>query len=261
MVCLSVFGFTRKLPQIGKIGKKIRASEVDNGGSGSNCGQAVTGGYTKSSKPAARSAFTLIELLVTVAILAVLASLVSLLLPQMQNRAHMSASLNNLRQIGAGVLLYAGDHDFELPGRVTSGQKWPALVHEYLQDTKVYAAPGDPENFIQRGANPLSNARNETSYIMNGYNDIGTMDDETVVVRIPAVDRPGAVILLGIPNVGSRHFYMDMLEGGGNHRDVLNLTAYGDGSTFLFADGSARFLTEETYDHRMWLVNRDFQVP
>jgi len=260
-VCLSVFGFTGKLPQIGKIGKKIRASEVDSGGSGSNYVGEMVIVRIKGSKPAARSAFTLIELLVTVAILAVLASFVFLLLPQMQNRAHMSASLNNLRQIGAGVFLYAGEHDFELPGRVTSGQKWPALVHEYLQDTKVYAAPGDTENFIQRGANPLSNASNETSYIMNGYNDIGTLDDETVVVRINAVDRPGSVILLGTPHASSSHFYMDMLEGRGNHREVLNLTAYGDGSTFLFADGSAKFLTEETYDHRMWLVNRDFQVP
>lgn len=207
------------------------------------------------------SAFTLIELLVTIAILAVLAGLAIMLAPQMQNRAHMAASLSNLRQIGTGVLLYAGENNYELPGRVTSGPKWPALVHEYLRDTKVYAAPGDPDNFIQRGSDPLSNARNETSYIMNGYNDIGTMDDETVVVRINAVDRPGGVILLGIPNAGSTHFYMDMLEGGGNHRNVLNLKAYGDGSTFLFADGSAKFLTEETYDHRMWLVNQDFQVP
>jgi len=217
--------------------------------------------WVKKSRLLTLSAFTLIELLVAVAILAILAGLITLLIPQIQNRSHMAASLNNLRQIGAGVMMYTGENNFALPGRVTSGQKWPYLVHEYLQNARVYAAPGDTENFIRREANPLSNARNETSYIMNGYNDLGTLDDETVVVRMNAVDQPSKVILLAIPRTGSRHFYMDMLEGRGNHRDVLNLKAYGDGSTFLFADGSARFLTEETYDHRMWLVNPDFQVP
>ena len=206
-------------------------------------------------------AFTLIELMVVIAVVAVLASLVMLLIPQMLNRADRAASLSNLRQIGAGVLLYAGENNNELPRRVTTGDKWPKLVNEYLGNPKVYAAPGDMENYISREADPLSNDRNETSYIMNGYNDIGARDDETISVRINSIERPSQIILLGTPNAGSRHFYMDMLEGGGNHNDVLNLTAYGDGSNYLFGDGSARFVTAATYNHRMWLVNQDFPIP
>lgn len=207
------------------------------------------------------SGFTLIELLVVIAILGILAALAISMAPEMLMRSHRAASLNNLRQIGAGIMMYLGDHEFELPGRVTSGDKWPKLLHTYLNDTRIYAAPGDKENFIKRNADPLSNSRNETSFIMNGYNDAGTMDDPTVVVRANTIARPSQLILLGTPRPGSTHFYMDMLEGGGNHINVLNLTAYGNGSTYLFADGSAQFLTESTYDHRMWLVNQDFEVP
>lgn len=208
-----------------------------------------------------RHGFTLIELMVTIAIVAILAVLFAAIAPGLINRGHKSASLNNLRQIGTGMMLYLGENDNVLPGRVTSGDKWPALLHVYLQDTKVYASPGDPENFIARSADPLSNARNETSYIMNGYNDLGALSDETVSVRANTIDRPSQVILLGTPNPGSGQFYMDMLEGGGNHIEVLNLEAYGNGSNYLFADRSAKFLTGETYSHRMWLVNQEFEVP
>ncbi len=55
---------------------------------------------------------------------------------------------------------------------------------------------------------------------------------------------------------------MDMLEGKkGNHVDVLNLELYDNGSNYLFADGSARFIKKADYSHRLWLVNPDFTVP
>lgn len=205
--------------------------------------------------------FTLIELLVVVSILGILAALAVAVTPGIVTRAHRAASLNNLRQIGAGILLYAGEHDNQLPGRTVTGPKWPVSVHEYLNDIKIFASPGDPENFIRRGADPLSDARNETSYILNGYNDLGAYGDETVIVRMNRVEKPSQVILLGTPNPGSSHFYMDMLEGGGNHLNVLNLAAYGDGSNYLFADGSSRFIREDDYEHEMWLIDRDFPVP
>jgi prepilin-type processing-associated H-X9-DG protein len=55
---------------------------------------------------------------------------------------------------------------------------------------------------------------------------------------------------------------MDLVEGeNGNHQDVLDLTLYGKGSDYLFADGSARFLSTNEYRAEMWLVNRDFTIP
>jgi prepilin-type N-terminal cleavage/methylation domain-containing protein/prepilin-type processing-associated H-X9-DG protein len=213
------------------------------------------------SGPPSCAGWTLLELLAVAAVIAILVALALPLVPRMVEQGHRAASLNNLRQLGTGIFLYASDHNQDLPGRTLSGPKWPALVHEYLQDERVFASPGDPENWIRREADPLSNARNETSYILNGYNDLGAFEDETVVVKMNRVERPAEVILLGTPRPASGHFYMDMLEGAGNHNDVLNLTAYGNGSNYLFADGSARFLDAAAYRHELWLINREFSIP
>lgn len=207
--------------------------------------------------------FTLIELLIVVGIIAVLASLVALMAPSLKTRGQQAASLGNLRQISTAVFLFAGDNDGRFPKRVVNrkADKWPALLHEYLDDTKVYAEPGNPSNHLATGKDPLSNSPNHTSYIMNGYNDIGALDDPEIEVRIQQLEKPGSVILFGTPNIGSEHFYMDMLEGRGNHNDVLNLEAYNGGSNYAFADGSARFIKKGDYSHELWLVNKTFEVP
>jgi len=212
-----------------------------------------------------RSAFSLVEILVVVAIIAILATTLALNWDNLKEYAQRTASLGNMRQIGVAFYEYAGDNDSRLPQRVTDtnvSHKWPALLADYLQDPRVYAAVGDRSNYIFRHLDPLSDAGNNTSYIMNGYNDIGAFTNPSVQVRLSQLDRPASVILLGTPKSGSKQFYMDMLEGSnGNHKDVLNLTMYGPGSDYLFADGSARFLTTNTYDPKMWLVNTNFAVP
>jgi prepilin-type N-terminal cleavage/methylation domain-containing protein/prepilin-type processing-associated H-X9-DG protein len=203
-------------------------------------------------------AFTLIELLVTMGILAILVTLVIHMLPNMQERGRKVASLNNLRQIGAAVLLYASDNDNRLPRRVQSSDKWPRLLHTYLNDVKVYAAPGQADNFLNTDRDPLSNDQNNTSYIMNGYDDLGTLEDEDVDVRLTNIDKPGQVILLGTPRSDSRHFYMDVLEG--DQESALNLNAYGRGSNYLFADGSARFIEAKDHTMDLWFVDKEFQA-
>ncbi len=149
--------------------------------------------------------------------------------------------------------------------RVTStndSAKWPRLIADYLGDVRVYAAVGDRSNYIYRGVDPLSDSKNNTSYIMNGYNDLGAYTNAGVEVRINQLDHPASTILLGTPHPGSSHFYMDLVEGdNGNHIDVLDLTLDGKGSDYLFADGSARFLSTNEYRPEMWLVNRDFSIP
>jgi prepilin-type N-terminal cleavage/methylation domain-containing protein/prepilin-type processing-associated H-X9-DG protein len=211
-----------------------------------------------------RHAFTLIEVLIVVAILAVLAVMVLANWENFRLLSQRTASLSNMRQIGVAFFAYAGENDMRLPRRAsgTNTAKWPRLLADYLEDVRVYAAVGSTGNFLFRGVDPLSDSANNTSYIMNGYNDLGAFTNAEVEVRINQLDRPGDVILLGTPRPGSRHFYMDMLEGkSGNHLDVLDLTLYGQGANYLFADGSARFLSTNAYRAEMWLVDKGFSVP
>lgn len=207
--------------------------------------------------------FTIVELLAVVAVIAILAALLGLNFKSFREMGYRAACLSNLRQIGVAVQTFANEHDMQLPGRAmsTSDAKWPVVLAAYLQNPRVYSAPGRANSAMTTGHDPLSNLRNYTSFILNGFNDLGALDDPSLTVRLVALERPSSVILVGMPHPGSGHFYMDMLEGAGNHNDVLDLTAYGSGSPYLFADGSARVLTKANYDHKLWLVNRDFPVP
>ena len=191
------------------------------------------------------TAFTLIELLVVISIIAILAALLIPAMGIVRTQGNQTAALSNIRQVGAAAILYSNEHEMELPRRIQTGDKWPVLLSGYLKDLRVYAAPGDVKNFITLAVDPLSNTANNTSYIMNGYNDLGALDDPSVSVRINRLANPSSTILFGTPKSGSNHFYMDFQDG--DNRNVLNLQLYNGSSNYMFADGSARAITEASY--------------
>ena len=210
-----------------------------------------------------RRAFSLIELLVVIAIIAVLAALIFPVMGIVRRSGERTAGLSNMRQLGAAFVVYASEHDMKLPSPAKRrGDRWPKLLAHYLKDVKVFAAPGTQDDFIARNSDPLSNSSNNTSFLMNGFNDLGGFDNKGAEVPLVRVESPVNTLLLGMQKRGSRHFYMDYLEPPhGNQKDLLDLKAYGDGSNYAFVDGSARFIAEKDYRDEMWLADKTAVIP
>lgn len=206
-------------------------------------------------------AFTLVELLVAITVVALLAVLAIPAINQSLLRAKQAASLSNLRQLGMAMLAYASDNHMNLPPRATgpSATRWPrALYDTMLPDVRAFIDPSDP---LPRSLHPddfFRSNRNNSSYIFNGFNDLGALQNPSLQVNLNRLARPSSTILLSKKRHDRGDFYMDLLEGGGNHIEVLDWSTYGQTLHYFFADGSARWLTPDQYRHELWLADKDF---
>jgi prepilin-type N-terminal cleavage/methylation domain-containing protein len=134
-----------------------------------------------------KRAFTLIELLVVIAIIAILAAILLPVLVTAQERAKRIQDAGNLRQLGMGAILYAGDNNDRVPpgNRQTTGGI--VFVQDAISNTIVNAMATymrvDTNNHSMwtcPDRNPALPTYNGTSQLYIGYAYMGGMTTWTL---------------------------------------------------------------------------------
>lgn len=197
-----------------------------------------------------QTAFTLIELLLVISIIGML---VTLLLPALGNARRSARTIdcaNRLRQLNIGLLAFSNDHQQYLPA--WGSPHWPTKLKPYYQSYEILLCPEDPEPGAREFE--LEEAdRQPNSFFINGLDDYfvqkhkapfreiaGTRVDPVAWSELDAVG--AELVLFGEVKTGSRHFYMDLLEGVGNDFTDLEQTRHQGSANYAFHDGSTRTL-------------------
>jgi prepilin-type N-terminal cleavage/methylation domain-containing protein/prepilin-type processing-associated H-X9-DG protein len=205
--------------------------------------------------------FTLIELLVVIAIIAILAAILFPVFAKAREAARKTACLNNMKQIGTSMMMYAQDYDETMPSGPFAASPagiWgtPAfnaygwsyiftLLDPYVKNTQVYGCPSATKNMV--GPAPQINVSyGYSEYIYNqgyNFNTMAALANNRYGVASVAV--AGDCRFAGIfndwdsGNTGGTTAYPTNYLA----RVALanNTTPRHEGSNFIYADGHAKF--------------------
>jgi prepilin-type N-terminal cleavage/methylation domain-containing protein/prepilin-type processing-associated H-X9-DG protein len=222
----------------------------------------------RSTSHAFQRAFTLIELLVVIAIIAILAALLLPALTRAKAASHKSACLNNLRQMGMSLLMYANENKDIIPR--ANNPFWYTILTANLSGPNASALEYTKIKIFMCPAYP--NKSNLVAYVVNGWyftspkDAMGTEWDPFENPTVPRfskltnIQRPAETVYLADNEYEPTRAYVSLADSTRDLYDVwatwhlpytpagaLNPTGYsgrrvsamrhGKGPALLFFDG------------------------
>lgn len=191
--------------------------------------------------------FTLIELLVCIAIIGVLAALLSPAFGKMQDRATTTKCASNLEQIGMALFFYAGDNNGSLPPAGIQQPTWEAAIWPYAG---YLVAPSWPDNCWQANpgvgrpnifhcpvtsqnkAKPVPGLTVCLAHYMFGINSgvVGNLSDPTILSKVSQRSKTAMVLETSF-GWGGWYYYWQ----------AFGLIPHDGGSNVLFFDGHVEY--------------------
>jgi prepilin-type N-terminal cleavage/methylation domain-containing protein/prepilin-type processing-associated H-X9-DG protein len=133
-----------------------------------------------------RRGFTLIELLVVIAIIAILAAILFPVFARAREQARKTSCLNNVKQIGTAMMMYAQDYDETLasvafadyPNGLWNSPTWNdygwsyiwTTFQPYIKNWNVYTCPSARDQRTGPAGNRVSMSYGYSEYIYNSGN-------------------------------------------------------------------------------------------
>ena len=207
-----------------------------------------------------RRGFTLIELLVVIAIIAILAAILFPVFARAREKARQTSCLNNTKQLGLALMMYAQDYDERLVPLANGGhgvarRPWYTLIEPYIKNQQILECPSANTAAttgirVSYGLSFNNLASDDTSSGLLGAGaNLGRIEFPADAAMLTDVERADRVQMYWY--YSPKRYAFGAVSGYPNN-GIPNPGRHNDGNNVAFCDGHAKWIAGSTMMNRQW---------